>query len=57
MKYRDKILKRLDEKKEPDRGPVTLYFTKEIYERFKKACKPRAASVVLEEMMKDFLEK
>ena len=51
------VIKRIDEDaKENKRGRVTLYLHLKTYEAFKKACKDKAASTVIELMMKDFVD-
>lgn len=49
-----KILKRLDEAQK-DRGKVTLYLSKSLFSKFKTKCGDHSASVVLEELMKEFI--
>ncbi len=41
---------------EEDREKVSLYLSRRLYERFKKACGSAPASRVMEELMKGFLE-
>lgn len=42
---------------EEDREKVSLYLSKAIYARFKRACGKAPASRVMEKMMKDFVRK
>ena len=52
-----KIKKELMEaEKDRERGRITLYLNYDLYERFKKACNPIAASKVVERLMKEFIE-
>lgn len=48
------VLKRLDEKQN-DRGKVTLYLSKALFKEFKSKCGEHSASVVIEELMKEFI--
>ena len=48
------ILKRLEEKQN-DRGPVTLYLSGSLLKQFKSKCGNHSTSVVLEELMKEFI--
>jgi hypothetical protein len=48
------ILKRLEENQN-DRGKVTLYLSKGLFKEFKSKCGDHSASVVLEELMKEFI--
>lgn len=41
---------------EEDREKVSLYLSRKLYERFKKACGTAPASRVMEELMKSFME-
>lgn len=41
---------------EEDREKVSLYLSKAIYARFKRACGKAPASRVMEELMKDFIQ-
>jgi hypothetical protein len=41
---------------EDDRTKVSLYLSKGVYSKFKKACGKAPASRVMEELMKEFLE-
>lgn len=43
-------------KGEAEKVSVTLYLSKSVYSEFRKAVHPVAASKVLDELMKDFLE-
>ena len=56
MEYKDKILARVDKKKGPQKGPITLYLTKQLYAEFKKLCGDRHPSLVIEEMIRLFVE-
>ena len=51
-----RILKGIEDRKN-DRGRVTLYLSKSLFEKFKTKCEAKgvASSVVIEEMMVDFL--
>jgi hypothetical protein len=49
-----KILKRLEEKQN-DRGPVTLYLSRSLFKDFGSRCGNYSASVVLEELMLEFI--
>jgi len=49
------ILKALEGKKK-DRGRVTLYLSKSLYQTFQKHCGDVAASEVVEELMRAFIE-
>jgi hypothetical protein len=48
------ILKRLEEKQN-DRGKATLYLSKSLFKDFKSKCGDHSASVVIEELMKEFI--
>lgn len=48
------ILNRIDT--DNNRGKVSLYLDKELYERFKKSCGKAPASRVMEELMREFIE-
>ena len=51
------VIKRIEQDEEENkRGRVTLYLNLKTYEAFKKACKDKAASTVIELLMRDFLE-
>lgn len=41
---------------EDDRAKVSLYLSKSLYERFKKACGKASASKVMEDLLEEFLE-
>lgn len=41
---------------EDDRSKVSLYLSKSVYEKFKKACGKAPASRVMEELMKEFMD-
>ncbi len=41
---------------EEDREKVSLYLSRKLYERFKRACGTAPASRVMEELMKSFVE-
>ena len=41
---------------EEDREKVSLYLSRSLYEKFKRACGSAPASRVMEELMKDFIE-
>lgn len=41
---------------EDDRTKVSLYLSKSLYNRFKKACGKAPASRVMEELMREFLD-
>ena len=49
------ILKRLEAKRVGDKGRVTLYLSKSLYRDFKKKCGDIPASIVLEELLKEFI--
>lgn len=49
------LLKRLQDAKANDKQRVTLYLSKSLYAAFKAKCGDLAASVVLEEILKDFV--
>lgn len=40
---------------EEDRTKVSLYLSKHLYERFKRACGTAPASRMMEELMKEFI--
>ena len=42
--------------KKGDRGPVTVYLSKELFGKFKKKCGDVSASTVIESLMQSFLE-
>lgn len=48
------ILKRLEQQGN-DRGKVTLYLSKKLIQEFKKHCGDHSVSIVVEELMKDFI--
>lgn len=48
------ILKKLDVKS--DRGRTTFYISKSVYKEFRKQCGNVTPSLVLEELMKQFIE-
>lgn len=50
------ILGRLAAAKKQDREKVSLYLSKSLYGAFKKACGDIPASVVMEELMREFVE-
>ena len=41
---------------EIERGRVTLYLNKALFEKFRKACEDVAPSKVVEQFMREFLE-
>lgn len=49
------ILKRLEADRSKDKGRVTLYLSKGLYKEFKKKCGKVPASLVLEELLKEFV--
>jgi hypothetical protein len=49
------ILKRLEAAKKGDRDRVTLYLSKSVYESFKSKCGDIPVSVVLEELLREFV--
>jgi len=50
------ILFRLAAAKKNDRDKVTLYLSKSLYTDFKSICGDLPASLVIEELLKEFLE-
>lgn len=50
------LLERLAAAEKSDRGRITLYLSKTLYEDFKKGCGKVPVSVVIEEMMREFLK-
>ena len=50
-----KILERLAAAKKKDRGRVTLYLSKDLYSTFRDKCEEIPASVVLEELLREFV--
>lgn len=49
------VLERLAAAKKQDRTKVSLYLSKSLYEDFKQACGDIPASVVLEDLIQQFL--
>lgn len=52
----EKTKKKLEEQ-EGDRTRVSVYVSKSVWQKFQKACKPQSASQVLEDWMKEALER
>jgi hypothetical protein len=51
------VIKRINQDEDENkRGRVTLYLNLKTYEAFQKACGDKAASTVIEWLMKDFIE-
>jgi hypothetical protein len=50
------ILARLSAAKKNDKDKVTLYLSRSLYRSFKDVCGELPASVVIEELMKEFLD-
>jgi hypothetical protein len=50
------ILARLAAAKKTDKDKVTLYLSRSLYRSFKDMCGEIPASVVIEELMKEFLD-
>jgi hypothetical protein len=50
-----KLLEKLSAARKEDRGRVTLYLSKPLYEEFRSRCGDIPASVVLEELLREFV--
>lgn len=54
MDYKRRILKRVDSQVGAKMGKFTLYLSEDLYAYFKSKCGDRAASNIVEEMMREF---
>jgi len=56
LKIDVKRIRRELESEYKDRKRVTLYLSEDLYKAFTKACKPHAASAVIQKLMKAYID-